>query len=319
MTEGDEEPRRLLNSFQLSSVIAGEPPFMKKRTHPANLRFHKVKEENNPHNFYFSELLLYYPHFDEEEIFPNDEHECTMLYLEKQEQIAKVKSQVMEWLQAVEEARYFVEKSLIEQKSMEGQLDPTGEQENDDCEYEGLIEDPNFLQFDEDEVSDDKKRTNNEKIFRPIEVEDTKTLFEKARMLDTYQRRVLDICLTHAKDLVKALKQNKKPPKAPKLMVHGGAGCGKSTVINVIKQFLHLILQKPGDNPDHPYVLVTGPTGTAAANVNGQTLHTTFNFKFGNQYRSLADKTRDQTRCTLQNLCFLIIDEISMVSSLFLK
>ena len=52
-------------------------------------------------------------------------------------------------------------------------------------------------------------------------------------------------------------------------MVHGGAGSGKSTVINVMKQWFHRILQSSGDNPDCPYILVTAPTGTAAANIRG--------------------------------------------------
>ena len=67
-------------------------------------------------------------------------------------------------------------------------------------------------------------------------------------------------------------------------IVHGGAGSGKSNVINILKQWCHLILQQPGDDPDCPYILVTGPTGTAAANVQGQTLHTAFGFSFGNDF-----------------------------------
>ena len=50
-------------------------------------------------------------------------------------------------------------------------------------------------------------------------------------------------------------------------MVHGGAGSGKSTVINIMKQWIQRILQMSGDNPDCPYLLVTAPTGTAAANI----------------------------------------------------
>jgi len=98
-------------------------------------------------------------------------------------------------------------------------------------------------------------------------------------------------------------------------MVHGGAGCGKSTVINILKQWVHLILQKPGDNPDHPYVLVVAPTGTAAANVRGQTMHSAFAFPFGNEHFSLSDKRRDKTRTELKNLKLIIIDEISMVKA----
>ena len=74
-------------------------------------------------------------------------------------------------------------------------------------------------------------------------------------------------------------------------------------------------MQQPGDDPDYPYVIVAAPTGTAAANVRGQTLHSAFNFAFGNEHFSLSDKTRDTKRNLLKNLKLVIVDEISMVRS----
>ena len=53
-------------------------------------------------------------------------------------------------------------------------------------------------------------------------------------------------------------------PSGPLLMVHGGAGSGKSTVIHVICQYVHKILIKEGDDPDCPYVLLSAYTGAAA-------------------------------------------------------
>ena len=65
-------------------------------------------------------------------------------------------------------------------------------------------------------------------------------------------------------------------------------------MINILKQWIHLILQTSGDSPDCPYVIVAAPTGTAAANVKGQTMHTAFGFSFGNEHYSLSDKKRDE-------------------------
>ena len=99
------------------------------------------------------------------------------------------------------------------------------------------------------------------------------------------------------------------------IMVHGGAGSGKSTVINKIAKWAHYILQRPGDDPDCPYVVISAFTGAAACNVNGHTLHSLFSFNFGNDFITLSDKTRDQKRKTFKNLEILIIDEISLVDS----
>ena len=140
-------------------------------------------------------------------------------------------------------------------------------------------------------------------------------LLEKSKALDCYQHKVLEIGIRYARGIVKAMKHSNPLPVAPKIMVHGGAGAGKSCVINIVKQWVHLILQTSGDNPDCPYILVTAPTGTAAANVRGMTLHSAFGFTFGNEHYSLSDKKRDEMRAQLKYLRFLIIDEISMVKA----
>ena len=90
--------------------------------------------------------------------------------------------------------------------------------------------------------------------------------------------------------MVKALKNKNEIPEPCTTIVMGGAGSGKSTVINILKQWIHLILKKKGDNPDCLYVIVTAPTGTAASKVRGQTLHSAFGFNFGNKHYSLSDR-----------------------------
>ena len=98
-------------------------------------------------------------------------------------------------------------------------------------------------------------------------------------------------------------------------MVHGGAGAGKSTVINILAQLTQKILQKEGDNIDCPCVIKTAFTGTAASNIEGQTLHASFGFSFDNKHYSLSDKSRDQKKTSMKNLKMIIIEEISMVKS----
>ena len=98
-------------------------------------------------------------------------------------------------------------------------------------------------------------------------------------------------------------------------MVHGGAGAGKSAVIDVLAPWTQKILQQEGDDIGCPCVIKTAFTGTAASNIGGQTLHGSFGFSFDNKHYSLNDKSRDQKRAALKNLKIVIIDEISMVKS----
>ena len=69
------------------------------------------------------------------------------------------------------------------------------------------------------------------------------------------------------------------------------------------------ILRRAGDDPQKPYILLTAFTGCAAANIDGMTIHSAFNFNFGNEFLSLGDKTRDQKREFCKNLKAVIIDE----------
>ena len=125
---------------------------------------------------------------------------------------------------------------------------------------------------------------------------------ENTRSLDKYQREVINIGVRYAKSLVKARKEGNSIPKPPMLMVHGGAGAGKSTVIKFLAQWTQKILQQEGHDVDCPSVIKTAFTGTAASNIEGQTLHASFGFPFDNKHYSLSDKSRDQKRAALKNL-----------------
>ena len=96
-------------------------------------------------------------------------------------------------------------------------------------------------------------------------------------------------------------------------MVHGGAGAGKSSVIDVLAPWAQKILQQEGDDIENPCVIKAAFTGTAASNIDGQTLHGSFGFPYDNKHYSLSDKMRDQKRAAMKNLKLVIIDEISMV------
>ena len=118
-----------------------------------------------------------------------------------------------------------------------------------------------------------------------------------------------------AKDVVKARRDGNIAPKPIYLIGQGVAGAGKSTVINLVSKRRSLFMRQEGDDIGQPYIIKTAFTGTAASNIDGQTLHSSFAFNFDNKHYSLNDKTRDEKRTLFKNLKLIIIDEVSMVKS----
>ena len=119
------------------------------------------------------------------------------------------------------------------------------EQLNKDCEAEEFGDHPDFLHLDPN-MLDDNENVTSKSIYRTIEIKNLETLKENTRSLDIYQRKVVDIGVKYSKDLVKSRKNKSKLPSPVYLMVHGGAGAGKSTVINILAQWVQKILQKEG-------------------------------------------------------------------------
>ena len=201
------------------------------------------------------ELMLYKPVTEEIEI-DQVESMYDEMYKEKRK-VDIVKSQVMKHLEGVEEARYYVEqvKKEIDLTEVGNQLDPALAQDNADCEEEVMSEHPDFLHVDPSQItSDDHVVTKS--IYRKIDIPNDEELKENTRNLDKHQQEVINIGVKYAKDIVKMRREgNTTSVVAPLLMVHGGAGAGKSTVIKVLAQWTQKLLQKEGDDIECPCVI----------------------------------------------------------------
>ena len=233
--------------------------------------------------------------------------EAQILYEESyngERKVDAVKRQVMEHLRDVTEARYFAEECLkdADLEETEMYLNAALMQENLDSVLEGNDDHPGYSHIDPDLLDNVEECMPIQNRYRKVEIPSIEHLKQSTRSLDEFQRTVVDTGIRYAKDMVMARKSFSAPPDPPILMVHGGAGAGKSTVINVLAQWVQLILQKEGDNTDCPCVIKVAPTGTAAANIEGQTLHTAFSFSYDGKPYSLNDKARDERREILKEL-----------------
>ena len=180
---------------------------------------------------------------------------------------------------------------------------------------ESIEQHHDFLIKDPDNLECHLKEIMSPSLYKKIDLYSDQKIETLTLNLDKEQRIVLDIGVSFAKNVVKARNAGTPSPKAPLLVVQGGAGTGKSTVIDALSQQIEKIFRKSCDKPSHPYIIKCAFTGTAAANIMGQTMHSAFSFNFGNEFLSLGDKSRDEKRVQLENLQIVIIDEYSIIKA----
>ena len=103
-----------------------------------------------------------------------------------------------------------------------------------------------------------------------------------------------------------------------RLFLSGGAGVGKSWLTNAMyKSLIRYFNTVAGENPDEVKVIKVAPTGKAAYNINGNTVHSAFQIAAnrGWEYCSLDSDRLNTIRSKLRNLKLVFIDEVSMVGS----
>ena len=112
ITHNDKRGNKIPECIKLTDPYPGESGMMMKRKFPAVLRYNKTNRDNNPQKYMLGELMLYRP--TNREI---DVDQIESLYEEMigdKRKVDIVKSKVMEHLEGVEEARYYVEQAKKE-------------------------------------------------------------------------------------------------------------------------------------------------------------------------------------------------------------
>ena len=94
-------------------------------------------------------------------------------------------------------------------------------------------------------------------------------------------------------------------PEPLRLIVSGTAGTGKSYLIHCLRLLL-----------DHR-VRVAAPTGVAAFNIEGHTLHSLLSLPVKGDFKELQGERLHEMQQTLADMDYLIIDEMSMVGRKF--
>ena len=114
-----------------------------------------------------------------------------------------------------------------------------------------------------------------------------------------------------------ALKSS-KPVEPYHVFLSGPGSVGKSHVIKLIHSDSLKVLKLSGTfEPDDVIVLLTAPTGVAAFNIDGMTLHSALllgRSKYSG-FQPLSHDRLNTLRTKLSCLMLLIVDEVSMVGA----
>ena len=196
-------------------------------------------------------------------------------------------------------------------------INPQAEQQNLDDMLDHVLLEDSEDDFDQIEIPELQRRSRSSANDTPrcaIESCNPQITPDQAhsmmRKLNSAQRQLFNYvskwCDNKARDL-------KVPPFH--IFLTGGAGTGKSHVINCIKYYAQKVFSPMTESAENVTVLLLAHTGTAAFNISGETICSALKIgtKLSN-YIPLSEDSLNTLRAKYQHLQLVIIDEISMVS-----
>ena len=99
--------------------------------------------------------------------------------------------------------------------------------------------------------------------------------------------------------------------KGYRIFLSGPGGTGKSHVVHLIQRSCLTFSNTVKPDDDQPIVLITAPTGSAAFQIGGSTIHSTY--LLHDNYKSKPGwEKKSQMQLKLEHMMLLISDEISM-------
>ena len=146
---------------------------------------------------------------------------------------------------------------------------------------------------------------------------DTLSLEQRVNMLNTDQRRIFDKVKGHLLHQQQHEANECSCDLTPlRMFVNDVGGTGKSFLIETVKSLVHDLWTS-----DDLTCAVAAPTGLAAFNVGGITIHRLFQLPIEHEgktagYWALPRSSQKMMRTTLRSVKIIIVDEVSMVSSL---
>lgn len=278
--------------------LKNDSGFVYQRIKSRIIRYRNYHYELDPENFVREHLMLYHPWRNEKRDILETDMES--LFKDNEEKIKQVKKM----FNAMSDDMLFAAFDEAMQRADDDEEDvttPLGQQVFDFDTY-SLNDTYSFADIEREFQDDNERDSISFTSPQKINDRDYQQLFEKLNQDQRdYVMHVADHFETSHQQLFHFLT--------------GGAGVGKSLVINTLYQTLSRLFNSDADsNPDEPKILLCAPTGKASFNIGGQTIHSAFKLPLNQkELNELSAGISNTLSSKLQNLKVLIIDEISMV------
>ena len=288
---------------------------MSKRKQQAVIRFRKYNKDTDPTNWYRAKLMLYYPWFVEQT-------DLLAGYPSYEAHYRHVSDTVL-----TNESKYTKESvddvDVDENGPPEhlwNSIAPSTEEHRLHSIAEGTEQ---LTEVSQQDLQDNQNILSQSSLHVRFESSANRSEIppeqyrQSMRELNDEQRSIVMFHRDWCKKAVLALKQN-QPLEPYHVFFSGPGGVGKSHVIKLIHSDTLKLLKLSGTfEPDDVIVLLTAPTGVAAFNIDGITLHSALllgRSKYSG-FQPLSHDRLNTLRTKLSRLVLLIVDEVSMVGA----
>ena len=298
---------------------------MNRRKREAVIRFRKFNVEKEQEDFRRAKLMLFLPWRDEIRDLQKDYQSYSAHYNDVMNELKEQKSKFTVNLALTYHAMEIMDQHGPPEHAWDN-VAPENEHNELIDRGEGVEEQRPMLAEDlhaNQALFAGPLSNENREIMARFDVESNKNLLkpseyrEMMRHLNKEQRQIIMYNRTWCKNAIKAWKNNKNI-EPYRIFLSGPGGVGKSHVIKIIQSDMKKLLALSHRvKPTDVTVLITAPTGVAAFNVDGMTIHSSLLLRVSGQSSctSLSFDKLNTLRTKLCNLTLMIIDEISMVGS----
>lgn len=298
-------------------ALKDDAGFIRKRKKARIIKYCRPSFEKNKDLYFHHIAMLYHPWRNQ--LVGIDEKDCRAIYLDNEREIKNAMAEFSK----IEDER--IDEYVRLAETVPADNEDTDEQERCNDEPMENSEDLNdfsmYVDPEENALDDMAEETGQtRRSHASSRSEPSATVYVRPDMmsesdyerlvstLNEEQRDALDYITDHVRY---------KDDEPIRLFITGGAGTGKSLLIKALYQTLIRHYDKNLNRDlNSQSVLLCAPTGKAAFNIQGMTLHSAFHLPLNQaELQQLSSSVSNSMAVDLVDLKVVIIDEISMVSS----